>query len=105
MKQPVFLILISVLAAFVARVDGLTLDAMLQRTIDQNPEIQHAKLDLERATGKRLIFRAVAFPDVTVGVAAGDQGGHRAGEKANQPFGFAYGSLIQPIFNASIPAS
>src|SRR4029077_3759615 len=64
-----------------------------------------AKQNLERATGRRLIFHAVAYPNAAIGVAAGDQGGHRSGSASHTPFGFAYGGLIQPIFNAAIPAS
>ena len=60
---------------------------------------------LEQASGQRLIFRAVALPDGVIGVAAGDQGGHRAGSSSNQPFGFGYGQFSQPLFDASIPAS
>jgi outer membrane protein TolC len=83
----------------------LTLDAALQRTVDRNLAIQKARLDLERATGRRLVFRSVAFPDAIIGAVGGDQGGNRAGQKSNTPFGFGYGGFIQPLFNAAIPAS
>jgi len=33
------------------------------------------------------------------------QGGKRAGEKSVQPFAFAQGGFVQPLFNAAIPAS
>jgi outer membrane protein TolC len=88
-----------------ATTHGITLDALLQKTIEKNPEIQKARHDLEQAFGRRLIFRAVALPEATIGITAGAQGGHRAGEKPIQPFGFAYGNFSQPIFNAIVPPS
>jgi outer membrane protein TolC len=85
--------------------NAITLEEALQRTVDKNPEIQSAKHDLEKACGRRLIFRSIGLPDVVIGAAGGDQGGHRAGQKANQPFGFGFGGLTQPLFNAAVPAS
>jgi outer membrane protein TolC len=84
---------------------GLTLDVLMQRTIDTNPEIQRARIDLERAAGQRLIFHSVALPDASIGVVGGIEGGHRSGEKRFQPFGFAYGGFTQPFFNLAVPAS
>jgi outer membrane protein TolC len=96
-----------VLATFLvaASANAITLDALLQQTIDHNPEIGRAKLEVERATGQRLVFHSVALPNAIIGVVAGDQGGHRAGQKRNQPFAFGYGAIAQPLFNASIPAT
>jgi outer membrane protein TolC len=88
---------------WVAATHGITLDAVLQKTIEKNPEIQKAKLDLEQASGHRLVFRAVAWPDAAIRGVVGDRGGHL--EKGNQPFGFADGALTQPIFNAIVPPS
>jgi outer membrane protein TolC len=84
---------------------GISLEAALRKTIENNPDVQRAKYRLEEAAGRRLVFRAVALPDAVVGVAGGLQGGQRAGENSIQPFGFAYGNLLQPLFNAQIPAS
>ncbi len=97
-------------AAFLALWDAasapaITLETALQRTMDNNPVIQRARLDLEKASGRRLIFRSVALPNAGIGAVGGDQGGSRAGQKANQPFGFGYGGFTQPLFNAAIPAS
>jgi hypothetical protein len=85
--------------------EPLTLNKVLQRTVDRNLAIQKARLDLERAMGRRLVLRSIALPDAVIGAAGGDQGGDRAGQKPNTPFGFGYGGLIQPLFNAAIPAS
>ena len=85
--------------------DAVTMEALLQRTVQNNPAIQSAKSDLEQAYGRRLVFHSVALPDATIGVAAGIQGGHRAGEKPIQPFGFGYGNFTQPLFNLAVPAS
>ena len=99
------IILSLLIAPWVVTTHGITLDALLQKTIEKNPEIQKTRLDLEQAFGHRLVFRAVAWPEATIGIAAGAQGGHRAGEKPIQPFGFAYGNFSQPIFNAIVPPS
>lgn len=85
--------------------NALTLDALMQQTVDRNPEIQQARLRLEQATGKRLVLRSIAYPDAVIGGLLGDEGGHRAGQKSNQPFGFAAGGFTQALFNAAIPAS
>lgn len=85
--------------------NAITLDEALQRTIDKNPQIQNAKHDLEKACGRRLIFRSIGLPDAVIGGVGGDQGGYRAGQKPNQPFGFGFGGLTQPLFNLAVPAS
>jgi outer membrane protein TolC len=85
--------------------EAVTLEALLQKTIENNPEIQKARGDLERACGRRLVFRAVALPDAAIGAVGGVQGGRRAGEKSIQPFGFGYGGFTQPLFSAVVPPS
>src|SRR5207237_1586251 len=99
------IILSLLIAPWVVTTHGITLDALLQKTIEKNPEIQKTRDDLEQAFGRRLVFRAVGLPEATIGITAGAQGGHRAGEKPIQPFGFAYGNFSQPIFNAIVPPS
>jgi outer membrane protein TolC len=97
---------LSLLIAFgVVTGKAMTLDALLQTTIEKNPEIQKARSDLEAAAGRRLVFRSVGLPDALIGVVLGDEGGHRAGQKSNQPFGFGYGALRQPFFDLAVPAS
>src|SRR5207302_3064768 len=93
------------IVSWVTPTHAITLDTLLQKTIEKNPEIQKTRHDLEQAFGRRLVFRAVGLPEATIGVTGGVQGGHRAGEKPIQPFGFAYGSFSQPIFNAIVPPS
>lgn len=88
-----------------ANVDGLTLDEALARALENNPRIQQAKVALEQASGQRLVFRSVAFPDASIAALAGAQGGHRAGQPSTQPFAFAQGNLRQALFDAAIPAS
>jgi outer membrane protein TolC len=103
--KPLRMILSLLIVPWVTMTHGITLDALLQKTIEKNPEIQKTRFDLEQAAGRRLVFRAVALPEATIGITAGVQGGQRAGEKPIQPFGFAYGNFSQPIFNAVVPAS
>ncbi len=102
MKQ--FLLAVSV-AWWAGPANGMTLEALLQKTVRDNPQIRSAKANLEQAGGRRLVFHSVALPDATIGLAGGVQGGRRAGEKPIQPFGFAYGNFTQALFNMAVPAS
>jgi outer membrane protein TolC len=86
-----------------ASVNGLTLDALMRQTVDHNPEIQQARLRLEQAMGRKLELHSIAYPNAAVGAVLGDQGGHRP--DGNQPFAFPAGGIVQPLFNAAIPAS
>ena len=82
---------------------AVTLDAILDTTLEKNPAIQQAKSKLEEATGRRIVLRSVAWPSVRLNVPAGVQGGDRAGSTTTKLFGFVRGSLTQPLINASIP--
>lgn len=84
---------------------GVTLDTLLQITLENNPVIQQAKAHLEEAAGQRLVLRSIMWPDANLRVPAGVQGGHRAGESGTKGFGFVHGSFTQALFNAAIPAS
>ena len=84
---------------------GVTLDTLLQITLEKNPAIQQAKAHLEEAAGKRLVLRSIMWPDAKLRVLAGVQGGHRAGESGTRGFGFVHGSFTQTLFNAAIPPS
>lgn len=99
-------ILLSLMATLIASAgNAITLDAALARTLENNAEIREAKAGLEQASGRRLVLRATALPDIRVLTPAGLQGGKRAGEKSVQPFAFARGALTQPLFNHGIPAA
>jgi outer membrane protein TolC len=89
----------------VANANSITLDAALSRTLEKNPEIVQARIALEQAAGRRLIFRSTAWPDLRLQVPAGVQGGKRADEPPLRPFAFARGFFSQPLFDAAIPAS
>jgi outer membrane protein TolC len=84
---------------------AVTLDAILNTTLEKNPAIQQAKANLEAATGRRIVLRSVAWPSVRLNAPGGVQGGHRAGSSDTKLFGFVRGSLIQPFINAAIPPS
>src|SRR5258708_1571105 len=43
---------------------GMTLDAVLNKTLENNPEIQRAKANLEAARGRRIVLRSGAWPNV-----------------------------------------
>src|SRR5213082_4277746 len=83
----------------------MTLDGVLNATLEKNPAIQQAKANLERAAGRRLVLRSIVWPNLKLNLPAGVQGGHRAGENSTKVFGFARGSLTQPLFNTAIPPS
>src|SRR5438477_8249584 len=98
----VFVLLLT-LCAHTSR--ALTLETVLQTTLERNPVIQQAKAGLERASGQRLVFRSVVWPRFEVGVPAGVQAGHRAGESGIKGFALGRGFLTQTLFNADIPPS
>src|SRR3982750_1140585 len=83
--------------------EGITLDAALARTLENNAVIVDAKLRLEEATGRRLVLRATGLPDARMNAPVGVQGGHRSGEDQTQPFAFVQGYLRQPVFNMRVP--
>jgi outer membrane protein len=84
---------------------AVTLQSVLQTTLERNPAIQEAKSGLEQAAGQRLVFRSIAWPNAELGVPAGVQAGHRAGENGVKGFGVGRGTLTQILFNAGLPAS
>jgi outer membrane protein TolC len=84
---------------------AMTLDAVLNTTLEKNPAIQQAKSNLEQAAGRRLVLRSIVWPSVKVNVPAGVQGGDRAGSTSTEIFGFARGSFTQPLIDAAIPPS
>jgi outer membrane protein TolC len=84
---------------------GITLENVLETTLEKNPAIQEAKLNLEQAAGQRLVLRSIMWPSVRARVPAGVQGGHRAGEGGTKVFAFAHGSFTQTLFNAAVPPS
>jgi outer membrane protein len=87
------------------RTSAMTLEDVLQTTLEKNPAIQEAKVGLEQATGKRLVFHSVVWPHAEVGVPAGLQAGHRAGESGVKGFAVGRGSLEQVLFNMAVPPS
>ena len=100
-----FLQLLFLLICFVHRTGAITLERILQTTLENNPSIQEAKAGLEQAAGQRLVFRSVAWPQVELGVPAGLQYGHRAGESGIKGFGVGRGALDQTLFNVAVPHS
>lgn len=91
--------------ATLSRADAVTLEQVLQTTLEKNPTIQEAKAGLEKATGRRLELRSIAWPDARIGIPAGVQGGAQAGDSGTKVFGFVRGFLTQPLFNSAIPPS
>src|SRR5436309_11346073 len=90
---------------WVSSARAITLERVLQTTLEKNPVIQEAKMGLEQATGQRLVFRSVIWPRAEVGVPAGVQAGHRAGESGVKGFAVGRGSLEQVLFNMAVPPS
>ena len=77
------------LLSILSGAQAVTLEKLLQTTLEKNPAIAQAKAGLEEAAGQRLILRSIMWPDAKVGVPGGLQGGHRAGESATKGFAFA----------------
>ena len=97
---------ITILTACLAHpAGGVTLETVLQTTLEKNPAIQEAKSGLEQAAGQRLVLRSIVWPTVELGVPAGIQGGHRAGESGIKGFALGRGSFTQILFNAGVPSS
>ena len=84
---------------------AVTLETVLQTTLEENPAIKEAKSGLEQAAGQRLVFRSVVWPQVELRVPAGIQFGHRAGESGVKGFGVGRGLLDQTLFNMRVPPS
>src|SRR6266542_888356 len=101
----IHLLLLILTACFAGPIRAVTLETVLQTTLEKNPAIQEAKSGLEQATGQRLVVRSVIWPRAEVGVPAGVQAGHRAGESGVKGFGLAHGSLEQALFNMAVPPS
>jgi outer membrane protein len=99
-----FLILI-LLAWFGEPAKAITLERVLQTTLDQNPAIQEAKSGLEQAAGQRLVFRSIVWPHAELGVPAGVQAGHRSGESGVKGFAVGRGAIEQVLFNMAVPPS
>jgi outer membrane protein TolC len=85
--------------------DAVTFENVLQTTLEKNPTIREAQLNVEQAAGQRLVLRSVMWPSVRIRVPAGVQGGQRAGEGGTKGFGFAHGTFTQALFNAAVPPS
>ena len=108
-----------------ARAEVLTLEDCLREAASNNAAIIAARLDVQRATGTRLVLRARALPTFNVGGTVGYEGAQDAQtlqQRVPQPGGGAATTrtstpraaqfiligtenLEQPIFDAAIPAS
>ena len=89
--------------AFGTEARAVTLDAVLDRTLEKNPAIQEAKARVEEAAGQRVVLRAIMWPDAKVVAPGGVQGGDRSGESGTKPFGFVRGFFNQALLNAAVP--
>src|SRR5213080_1393847 len=105
MKHEFILLMAVLMIWFVPSAGAVTLDEVVQTALDKNPAIQEAKAGLEEAAGRRLVFRSVVWPNAEVGVPAGVQAGHRAGESGVKGFGIGRGFLDQTLFNMAVPPS
>ena len=99
------LLIMTLVACWAQPGKAITLEGVLQTTLEKNPAIQEAKAGLERAAGQRLAFRSIVWPHLELGVPAGLQYGHRAGENGLKGFGVGRGALDQTLFNVAVPPS
>src|SRR6059058_2384032 len=105
MKHEFILLMAVLMIWFVPSAGAVTLDKVMQTTLYKNPAIQEAKAGLEEAAGRRFVFRAVVWPNAELGVPAGVQSGHRAGESGVKGFGIGRGLLDQTLFNMAVSPS
>ncbi len=105
MKREFVLLIAVLMVCFVPSASAVTLGEVLQTTLDKNPAIQEAKAGLEEAAGRRLVFRSVVWPQAELGVPAGVQAGHRAGENGVKGFGIGRALLDQALFDMAVPPS
>jgi outer membrane protein TolC len=106
--QPATIVHIFVLiliGSFVYPSGAVTLQQVLRTTLDNNAAILEAKAGLEQAAGQRLVFRSIVWPDFDLGLPAGLQYGHRAGESGAKGFAVGRGNLEQTLFNMAVPPS
>jgi outer membrane protein TolC len=103
MKASVRILILSL--SIRAGAQAISLETILDTTLDKNPAIRQAQSNLEQAAGHRLVLRSIIWPSLKINLPAGVQGGHRGGQNSVKGFGFARGSFTQPLFNAAIPAS
>src|SRR5436309_2376724 len=101
----VHVLILILLAFFVPPIGAVTLQEVLRTTLEKNPAIQEAKAGLEQAAGQRLVFRSILWPNAELGVPAGVQAGHRAGESGVKGFGIGRGFLDQTLFDMAVPPS
>ncbi len=105
MCRSIALVAMALFISDAAKLSAISLDAALAKTLEKNPVILQAKIALEQAAGRRLVFRSTSLPDAKIQGLAGIQGGKRAGQPDTQPFGFGRGFFTQPLFDAAVPAS
>jgi outer membrane protein TolC len=101
----VHIFVLILIASFAYPTSAVTLQEVLRTTLERNPAILEAKAGLEQAAGQRLVFRSIVWPDFDVGVPAGVQYGHRAGESGVKGFVVGRGNLEQTLFNMAVPPS
>jgi len=101
----IHLFILLLVICFTHTTRAITLERVLQTTLEKNPAIQEAKSGLEQAAGQRLVFRSVVWPHAELGMPAGVQAGHRAGESGVKGFAVGRGWLEQTLFNMAVPPS
>jgi outer membrane protein len=95
----------TLMSCFAQMAPAVTLENVLQTTLENNPAIKEAKAGLEQAAGQRLVFRAIVWPHLEGGVPAGVQFGHRSGENGVKGFAVGRATLDQTLFNMAVPPS
>lgn len=81
----------------------VTLEEILKRVLNNNPEILQKKKMLETAAGEKIIFQSRIWPDASTSLIAGRYGERNQDLAKN--FAIFAGRIQQPLFEAGIPAS
>jgi outer membrane protein TolC len=84
-----------------AQTYDLTIEDCLAWTLNRNPEIQEARMDVERATGTKIVYRSRALPQLAAQTVAGLREGPLY--PPSGPFAIATAQAWQPLIDLGIP--
>src|SRR5438445_12419572 len=67
--------IVILIACFAQPTGAITLERVLQTTLEKNPAIKEAKSGLEHGAGRRLVLRSAVWPHAELGHPPGHQAG------------------------------
>src|SRR5256885_17166003 len=82
--------------------DAVTFENVLQTTLEKNPAIQEAQLNVEQTAGQRLVLRSIMWPSVRARVPAGGQRGQRGGVGGGKRCWFRHCTVSPAVVDARL---